>query len=365
MSVKFKFGTARSDYLSGADGDDWLLYGYGGDDHLQGAGGDDVLSGGKGADYLDGGREQTGGDTADYSSSDAGVLVTLYPGVGHGYGGEAEGDTLVDIENLIGSQHDDWLWGSDEDNDIYGNGGNDSLKGYGGADNLDGGDGVDTASYDGSPFGVTVSLLTGFTSGGDATGDTFVSIENLTGSIHDDQLQGDNGGNILHGQGGGDTIHGMGGPDYLYGDWGDDYLYGLQDDDQLFGGPGNDVLSGDAGNDIMTGGDPVGGAQDTFMFTAALDAATNVDIITDFNSLDDTIWLGSAIFTTLTPGNIIGANQFCIGDAALDGDDRIVYDQANGEIMYDPDGTGAAAAILFAQVTPGLAIAYDDFLVSF
>jgi Ca2+-binding RTX toxin-like protein len=115
----------------------------------------------------------------------------------------------------------------------------------------------------------------------------------------------------------------------------------------------------------MTGGDPAGGTQDMFMFTAALDAATNVDIITDFNSPDDIIWLGSAIFTALTPGNIISADQFCIGDVALDGDDRIIYDQTNGEIMYDPDGTGAAAAILFAQVTPGLAIAYDDFLVSF
>src|SRR4029077_6231007 len=91
----------------------------------------------------------------------------------------------------------------------------------------------------------------------------------------------------------------------------------------------------------------------------------NVYIITDFNSPDDTIWLGSAIFTTLTPGNIIGADQFCIGDTALDGDDRIIYDQTNGEIMYAPGGPGAAAPILFAQVTPGLAIAYDDFLVSF
>jgi len=33
--------------------------------------------------------------------------------------------------------------------------------------------------------------------------------------------------------------------------------------------------------------------------------------------------------------------------------------------MYDPDGTGAAAAIQFAQVMPGQAIAYDDFLVSY
>jgi Ca2+-binding RTX toxin-like protein len=90
MPVQFKFGTERSDWLYGADGDDWYLNGYGGDDHLYGAGGDDILWGGKGADYLDGGREQEDGDTADYSSSDAAVIVNLHSNVGHGYGGEAD-----------------------------------------------------------------------------------------------------------------------------------------------------------------------------------------------------------------------------------------------------------------------------------
>ena len=102
MGKKIKEGTDKVDYLYGADGDDWYLYGYGGDDYLFGADGDDILVGGKGADYLQGGREKENGDTADYSSSDAAVIVNLHTEdhVGHGYGGEAEGDTLVDIENL-------------------------------------------------------------------------------------------------------------------------------------------------------------------------------------------------------------------------------------------------------------------------
>jgi hypothetical protein len=120
------------------------------------------------------------------------VIVTLDSGdhVGHGYGGEAEGDTLVDIENLIGSKYDDGLFGDDQANILAGNGGNDVLKGFGGADYLDGGDDVDTASYDGSPSGVTVSLLANFAKGGDAEGDTFNSIENLIGSDHIDWLEG-------------------------------------------------------------------------------------------------------------------------------------------------------------------------------
>ena len=237
------------------------------------------------------------------------------------------------------------------------------LKGYGGADKLWGDDGVDTASYDRSPSGVTVKLLAGFADGGDATGDTFKSIENLTGSHHADTLEGDNGSNKLRGSLGNDTLSGLGGTDYLYGDLHDDKLYGGDGNDQLFGGPGNDVLSGGAGNDILNGGDPLFGTQDKFLFDTPLDAATNVDTITDFNSPDDIFWLDSTIFTTLTSGNVISPNQFCIYNGTLDGDDRIVYDQTSGQILYDPDGSGIAGAIQFAQVTPGQAITYDDFLV--
>jgi serralysin len=114
---------------------------------------------------------------------------------------------------------------------------------------------------------------------------------------------------------------------------------------------------------MLTGGDPLFGTQDKFKFDTALDAATNVDTIIDFNSADDIFWLDSTIFTTLTSGNVISANQFCIYNGTLDADDRIVYDQTSGAIMYDPDGSGIAGATQFAQVTPGITITYDDFLV--
>ena len=35
---------------------------------------------------------------------------------------------------------------------------------------------------------------------------------------------------------------------------------------------------------------------------------------------------------------------FQLGTAALDGDDRILYDPTTGALRYDVDGTGAAAA---------------------
>ena len=65
---------------------------------------------------------------------------------------------------------------------------NDTLMGGSGADHLAGDLGIDTAAYDYSPAGVFVALITGVAKGGDATGYTFDSIENLSGS-HSRPLQ--------------------------------------------------------------------------------------------------------------------------------------------------------------------------------
>ena len=59
-----------------------------------------------------------------------------------------------------------------------------------GADHLAGDLGIDTAAYDYSPAGVFVALITGVAKGGDATGYTFDSIENLSGSGYADTLLG-------------------------------------------------------------------------------------------------------------------------------------------------------------------------------
>jgi hypothetical protein len=85
------------------------MFGFGGADDLFGGGGNDFLTGGLGADHLDGGE---GIDTARYDDSTAGVLVSL--ATGRGFGGTAEGDVLVSIEDLVGSAHGDILIGTGE-----------------------------------------------------------------------------------------------------------------------------------------------------------------------------------------------------------------------------------------------------------
>jgi glucose/arabinose dehydrogenase len=111
------------------------LRGLAGDDMLFGGSGDDLLDGGAGADALSGGP---GIDTATYASSPAGVAVNL--ATGHGFGGDAEGDILTGIENLIGTASADILVGGAEANALTGGPGNDTI---------DGGAGINTAVYSG------------------------------------------------------------------------------------------------------------------------------------------------------------------------------------------------------------------------
>ena len=101
-----------------------------------------MLRGGAGADVMDGGA---GTDTASYYDSAVGITVSLAGGTG--VGGDAQGDTLIGIENINGGQGSDSLVGNAGANTLQGWNGDDVLRGGAGADALDGGAGSDTASY--------------------------------------------------------------------------------------------------------------------------------------------------------------------------------------------------------------------------
>jgi Ca2+-binding RTX toxin-like protein len=214
------FGEEGDDIIIGNTLND-ILHGGAGRDSLSGGLGNDTLDGGADADAMDGGE---GIDTATYETSSRGVSVDLRTGTGRG--GDAEGDTLRAIENLVGSKFDDSLSGDKLNNlliggggkdKLFGDGGDDTLEGGEGADALDGGVGNDTARYTDSNRGVTIDLAAGTGLGGTAEGDTLKSIENVTGSAHDDVLIGDDRTNILEGGQGNDTLAGGGGIDRLDG----------------------------------------------------------------------------------------------------------------------------------------------------
>jgi len=138
-------GTDDNDILSGTSASDTILAGEG----------DDVLLGDSGADVLDGGEGQQ--DVVRYDESEEAVFVDLESQVGKG--GDADGDTIKNVEGVIGSSLDDTLIGDKQDNLLVGNDGNDRLVGgagndllVGGAgdDQLDGGDGFDVAKFSGN-----------------------------------------------------------------------------------------------------------------------------------------------------------------------------------------------------------------------
>jgi Ca2+-binding RTX toxin-like protein len=303
-------GTASTDTIIGLAGNDQLLAN-GGNDRLNGGVGNDVLNGGLGIDTADYSNLLIGGTT--YIGATAGVTVNLnLTGAQNTKG--AGSDTLLSIENLIGTNFNDALAGNGVTNvlsglagndivagaagndQLVGGDGNDLLNGGVGNDLLNGGSGVDTADYGtfiiggqavpGATAGVTVNLnLTGAQNTGGAGTDTLVSIENLTGSNFNDTLTGSSANNVLTGRTGNDT---------------------------LLGSLGNDTLQGDSGNDTLNGGAGI----DTASYTTATAGVTvglgggtqntggaGIDTLVDIENL-----IGSNFNDTLTgPSNDDGS----------------------------------------------------------
>lgn len=105
-------------------------------------------------------------DSVSYASATSAVSVNLAVSTAQATGGSGA-DTLISIENLIGSGFDDRLAGNADANVLNGGAGNDMLLAGGGNDTLidgqgrnviDGGTGVDTLSFASSASGVSVDL---------------------------------------------------------------------------------------------------------------------------------------------------------------------------------------------------------------
>jgi Ca2+-binding RTX toxin-like protein len=107
---------------------------------ITGSAADNTIMGGAGNDWIHGGA---GIDTADYFWAAGSVVVNLQSGTTSGSDGS---DTLISIENVMGSNYDDAIAGNGGSNYLRGAGGSDTMLGGAGADSIDGGGGVDTLS---------------------------------------------------------------------------------------------------------------------------------------------------------------------------------------------------------------------------
>lgn len=288
------------------------------DDTLRGTDGDDVLRGDIGINHIIG---EGGSDTLSAS-----VVDTLLEG---GDGDDRmSGNRGNDV--LKGGAGEDGLSGGNGFDRLYGEAGNDTLVGGGGADALAGGAGNDTANYANSSVGITGDLLSAGGNAGEAAGDKYSSIENLTGSDFNDVLRGNQAANILAGGAGNDKLSGRQGADTLHG------------------GDGADWLDGGAWKDVLTGGD----GADNFYFANIAQAG---DSITDFHTGADHIALSGAGF------GIDHQNfSFVEGPAATSAHATLLFDQETGQLLWDPDGTGVQNAVLLASISPHVNVSESD-----
>ena len=333
-------GNAGSDTINGSGvAYNLSIAGNAGNDKLTGGAGRDTLLGGIGNDSLDGGLNadfMTGGTGNDiYTVDNISDIVIELAGEGtdlvvlsssaSGYvlasqvenmdvkASKASGNELANVIRMVGAttflsvelygggDNDaitgsifigtvDLLDGGEGNDALFGLAGNDILRGGLGADKHDGGAGIDTADYSLATSGVTINLTTPSQNSGEAAGDTYVSIEIVSGSAQVDVITGNATANFLKGFDGDDNLYGLAGADTLEGGNGADRLEGGAGADKLMGGAGDDFIVTD-NLDIVDAGD---GLQDQvvadkttiatgFKFTVL---NTNVEIVAGDNGND-------------------------------------------------------------------------------
>ena len=378
-------GNSGAERIRGLGGNDTIT-GNDGRDRLYGDEGDDLLRPGNGADIVYGG---TGTDTLDYSGAAAGVSV--YLDSYQAYAADGLRQLIHEVENVTGTDHNDRVHGDAQDNVIaVGDG----------ADIVYGGGGSDTISYEGASSGIYANLAHNFVRDGTGTTDYVHEVENVVGTVHDDLLYGDDADNTFYagdgsdhigGRGGNDTVSyadaaasvhveldkgfaldGAGDVDYLdsienlvlsgfddraYGDNGvntidggdgNDILYARDGDDTLIGGLGDDRFVGENGADTITGG---GGADRYYLRGSETGGG---DIITDFEHGVDNFYLLEGGFGTYVAGNTAdvfsgtGSSDAIFGTHTSQG---FAYDTSTGDLYFDTDGAGGAAAELIATLT--------------
>eukprot|EP01030_Chromulinospumella_sphaerica_P002444 gene2444-2394_t len=179
--------------------------------------------GGAGSDTLDG---MGGWDEAYYWDALQGISVDMGLSAGQVQDGMGGTDTLIDIEYVGGGNFDDVMLGRDDNTaqeSFAGAKGNDTIDGRGGYEEV-------AYTYKSPTSGVVVNLATGQAQDGFGTGgvtvdlstgqamgaagqDVLSNIENVMGSVYNDQLTGNAGSNVLLGGRGDDSIDGGAGVD--------------------------------------------------------------------------------------------------------------------------------------------------------
>ncbi|MBB4104823.1 calcium-binding protein [Allorhizobium borbori] len=291
--IAFGFSKVSYDVVYAGYGNDKIdvstygskYYGEQGDDQFFSVGFRNYFNGGSGRDVISYATQDTDPDLRGH-----GVEIDLGAGYAQTYGNTVR-ETLVSIEDAVGTGAADDIYGSSGANSLWGGKGSDLVDGMAGNDKVYGGDGND-------------------------------------------------------------FLYGNSGHDDLYGDAGNDKLWGGSGDDDLWGGVGNDTLNGGAGSDYLYGGtgadyfvftsiaDSRGSARDTiFDFNRA-----SGDYI-DLRSIDaDTTGSGNQAFEFIrgaafsgTAGELRYSGGVLSGDVNGDGVSDFQINVKNVSALYSSD----------------------------
>ncbi len=263
-----------------------------GNDTIRSFGGNDVIDGGLGADDMTGGN---GNDV--YYVDNVGDNITELAGQGYD-----TVNTTLNVHFLTDGDHLDRVIfqgtgnfvtrGNELDNLMNGNAGNDRfVLDSGGADTFSGGSGRDYFDARLSTTGITVRLDDQTLNDGDASGDTFASIEAFFGSLTEADYMQTGAARA--------RFSGFGGNDTLIGGTSVDFLQGGADNDTLEGHEARDTLHGGTGNDMMTGGVD----RDQFLF---VEANFGQDMVMDFEDDLDYLKVFSAVADNINDFIITG-----------------------------------------------------------
>jgi Ca2+-binding RTX toxin-like protein len=363
-----------------------------------------TLYAGAGNNVLNGG---IGTDTLSYAFATAAVTVNLGLTTAQATGGSGT-DTLLNFENLTGSNYNDKLTGNAAANTLNGGVGNDTLDGMAGNDVLEGGAGLDrmtggdgadiyyvdntgdvvietnaTASIGGSD--TVFSSLSAYTLGANVESGRLLAtgVASLTGNSLNNTLYAGAGNNVLNGSTGVDTASyvyadsavnaslavttaqatGGSGADTLVaienltGSNYNDRLTGNAAANTLNGGGGSDILIGGTGKDVLTGG----AGNDIFDFNALTETgltSATWDIISDFTRGADKIDLLTLDANTATATN--EAFHTVIGStAAFSAAGQLKF--AGGVLYGNTDADSAAEFAI--QITGISTLTTSDFIV--
>lgn len=392
------YTTTRIENATGGSGND-SFFGNAFNNVLRGNGGNDVLRGGGGTDTMIGGTGNDvyvtdGGDTITELANQG--TDTVQSSVTYTLGANLEYLTLTGTApiNGTGNALNNIITGNNAVNVLNGGGGTDTLRGGLGNDVYitDGGDTIVEAANAGTDhvrssvtyiLGANLEHLT-LTGGGTING---------SGNAGANIITGNNMNNVINGNGGADIMRGGLGNDTYVTDGGDtitelagqgtdtvvssvSYTLGANLENLrltgsatmngsgnglnnvIVGNDGNNVLNGGAGIDTLIGG----AGADRFNMTTAL-GANNIDRISDFVSGVDRLGLDNAVMAGLGANGNLNPSMFALLSGPIDANDRLIYDQVNGRLYYDSNGSGAGGRTQIFQFGANTTLVASDILV--